>query len=321
MNAVSTMSAGRSCPLNYRYGAAAIARAPVTEARILYVIGGLYGNLEALDTIETMAQAENGPVTLCFNGDFNWFNVDEHGFQEINRRVLRHHAILGNVEAELGTDSAAADCGCAYPETVDEAIVQRSNRIHARLKAAAARFPVIVTALAALPMVARYRVGACHIGVVHGDADALAGWRFDAAALDQATNQTEQQAWLERVFAQAQVDVFASTHTCMPALRRLAHAPHPRAIINNGAAGMPNFRAEDGLFGLITRIATVPSPHQACYGTQIQNVWVDALPVRYDQAAWQQRFLQNWSAGSDAWQSYFGRISQGTQTALAAAFK
>jgi hypothetical protein len=71
------------------------------------VIGGLYGNLPALDAIEAMCAREQQPVTLCFNGDFNWFNVDDAGFPDINERVLRHDAILGNVEAELqaATDS------------------------------------------------------------------------------------------------------------------------------------------------------------------------------------------------------------------------
>lgn len=37
-------------------------------------------------------------------------------------------------------------------------------------------------ALDALPMFARYRIGAPRVGVVH--AEALAGWGFDAAALN-----------------------------------------------------------------------------------------------------------------------------------------
>ena len=82
--------AGRSCPLRYRYGAEAIARLPAVEAETLYVLGGLYGNLPALDVVERLAAAESGPVTLIFNGDFNWFDVDDTSFAEINRRVLAH---------------------------------------------------------------------------------------------------------------------------------------------------------------------------------------------------------------------------------------
>lgn len=308
-------SAGRSCPLRYRYGAAAIASAPLSEASILYVIGGLYGNLPALDAIEAMARAESGPVTLCFNGDFNWFNVDASSFAAINQRVLQHRAIVGNVEAELLAGSAEAGCGCAYPACVADAVVERSNRIHARLKATADSFPALQAQLASLPMFARFQVGSCRVGVVHGDADALAGWGFDVAALEPAQNQP----WLVDSLARAQVDVFASTHTCQPALKRVAqvsgHAADPGTsagiIINNGAAGMPNFPAERGLFGLITRIAISPSPHTPVYGARQREVFVDALPVYYAQQAWQVQFLRNWPPGSDAWLSYFARISLG----------
>ncbi|MCJ7838245.1 MAG: hypothetical protein MUP61_03385, partial [Burkholderiales bacterium] len=165
---------GRICPLRYHYGAGAIAAAPERPAETLYVIGGLYGNLQALAAVEAMAGAEPGPVTLCFNGDFNWFNVDAAGYRAINERVLRHDAIVGNVEAELGEESADAGCGCAYPETVAAAVVERSNQIHARLKRTAAQYPDLLGRLSALPMVARYRVGSMRIGVVHGDAESLA---------------------------------------------------------------------------------------------------------------------------------------------------
>lgn len=137
-------AAGRSCPVRYRYGAAAIARAPLKPTETLYVIGGLYGNLPALDAIEAMCASERGAVTLCFNGDFNWFNVDDAGFRAINARVLQHDAILGNVEAELQADADAAGCGCAYPDEVDAATVERSNRIHARLKQTAAHHPDVL---------------------------------------------------------------------------------------------------------------------------------------------------------------------------------
>ncbi len=95
-----------------------------------------------------MARAEPERVTLCFNGDFNWFNVDDAGFRAINERVLRHDAILGNVEAELDSNSNDAGCGCAYPEQVDQGTVERSNQIHAALKRTAARHPDLLARLA-----------------------------------------------------------------------------------------------------------------------------------------------------------------------------
>ncbi len=295
--------AGRTCPLRYRYGPQAIAAAPKQSVATLYVIGGLYGNLPALDTIEAMAAAEAGPVRLCFNGDFNWFNVDDAGFAAINRRVLCHDALAGNVEAELGAEGDEAGCGCAYPDSVDAAVVDRSNRIHARLKATARRHPMLCASLQALPMVRRYRVGACRVGVVHGDAESLAGWRFGVDEIDRP----EQLAALTGWFPRAAVDLFASSHTCEPVLREWSADGHRRAVINNGAAGMPNARGRWP--GLITRVALTPSPHPVAYGMQLCGAWVDALPVAYDAACWQTLFLANWPAGSDAHVSYFERIS------------
>ena len=280
---------GRVCPLRYRYGPTAIARAPEYSAETLYVIGGLYGNLGALDTIEAMARAEPSRVTLCFNGDFNWFNIDDAGFRAINERVLRHDAILGNVEAELGSGSDDAGCGCAYPEQVDQGTVERSNQIHAALKQTAARHPDLLARLAGLPMVARYRVGNARVGVVHGDAESLAGWRFDVAALDD----TGQRDWRADAFAQAGVDVFASTHTCLPATRCFDHGG-TKIVANNGAAGMPN--ASGSNFGILTRIATTPSPHPRVYGHALRGVHIDAVAINYDDAAWR---------------SYFNRIVNG----------
>jgi hypothetical protein len=300
---------GRICPLRYRYGASAIAGAPERAVETLYVIGGLYGNLQALDAVESMAKAERGRVTLCFNGDFNWFNVDDAGFRAINARVLRHDAILGNVEAELGEASDAAGCGCAYPDSVDQGVVERSNRIHARLKLTAARHPELLAELAALPTYARYRIGSARVGVVHGDADALAGWRFDVAALDDPADQT----WRAESFTAAAVDIFASSHTCLPALRRY-DCDGIKLVANNGAAGMPNARGQ--CFGILTRITTAPPAHASLYGERLREVHVDALAIRYDDASWKKCFLENWPEGSPAWLSYFERISQGPQFRL-----
>ncbi len=290
---------GRTCPLRYRYGARAIAPAPARRANTLYVIGGLYGNVPALDVIEAMARGER--ATLCFNGDFNWFDVADEHFVALNQRVLAYHAIVGNVEAEFDSPTDDAGCGCAYPDNVDASVVERSNVIHKTLKATAQRHPALLRRIAALPMVARYQVGDCRVGVVHGDADSLAGWGFDAAALADPS----QRAALAQSAAAAEVDVFASTHTCLPALCELDRA----WIANNGAAGMPNFASE--LYGLVTRIATTPSPHEVVHEVRAGGVFVALLPVRYDTARWEAQFLAQWPAGSPAWTSYHQRIARG----------
>lgn len=297
---------GRVCPLRYRYGPRAIAETKTRDARTLYVIGGLYGNLPALDAVEQMARLEDAAPTLCFNGDFNWFNVDDRAFAEVNLRVLANDAIQGNVEAELDAPKDDAGCGCAYPESVDAGVVDRSNRIHARLKATAAGHAALLARIAQLPMFARYQVGDCRVGVVHGDAESLAGWRFDVNALDDPA----QLPWLEDMFGAAQVDVFASTHTCLPALRRLLRdAGRNACVVNNGAAGMPNFSGD--LSGLCTRIATTRSPHPVLHETCMAGAWVALLPVRFDPIRWKREFLAQWPPGSPAWQSYYERISRG----------
>jgi hypothetical protein len=295
------MTPGRSCPLSYRYGPQALATAPVRQAQTLYVVGGLYGNVPALDALDALLAQETGPVTVCFNGDFNWFNVDADMLREVNTRVLQHDAIAGNVEAELCTALDDAGCGCAYPDSVDAQVVERSNRIHARLKAALHKHPDLRERLSSLPMFARYDVAGLRVAVVHGDAESLAGWGFDHAALTDKS----QDAWLSRMFAQAQVDVFASSHTCVPVLKDMGGV-----VINNGAAGMPNFAGRKQ--GLITRISAQPSPH-ALYGVCKESVnkevvHIQALPLAYDAKRWEQDFLKQWPPGSDAHVSYFARI-------------
>ena len=180
-----TEMAGRSCPIRYQYGAAKIAQVPATQCDVLYVVGGLYGNAFALNAVEQLASKESGNVRICFNGDFNWFNKSLEDFVHINQRVLNHDCILGNVEAELGEPLDVADCGCAYPENVDQGVVDRSNFIHTELKRCAQQQPELLDMLLQKPFFARYSVGELNVAVVHGDGDSLAGWRFDPAHLKQ----------------------------------------------------------------------------------------------------------------------------------------
>ena len=238
-----------------------------------------------------------------FNGDFHWFDAEPEWFAAIEKGVARHRAIRGNVETEIArTRDIGAGCGCAYPENVDEGIVTRSNEILADLRAIVA--PAAAEQLAALPMHLVAAVGGLRVGIVHGDAASLAGWRFAHDALDDPANA----AWLGDVRAKANVDMFASTHTCLAALRDVA-LPDRLTVINNGAAGMANFAGTT--FGVISRIATCPSPHPVLYGLARDGVFIDALPVEYDLDAFLKRFDTRWPAGSAAHTSYRQRIIAG----------
>jgi hypothetical protein len=304
---------GRSCPLSYRYSPAVFSRPAELQAETLYVAGGLYGNVPALDAIDALVNDEPVAPTLVFNGDFNWFNTDNKSFETINRRVLDHRALRGNVETELAGDDGKAGCGCAYADSVSDAEVGRSNEILRSLRASAARFPALRKQLGALPMHACAQVGALRIGIVHGDAESLAGWRFAHDQLDAPDNI----AWLEQAFSAANVDLFASSHTCLPVVRQFEFQRRPCGVINNGAAGMPNFA--DTKFGLVTRISTLTSPHRPLYGFALRGVHVDAIAVHYDQARWTEMFRANWPPGSPGHESYFRRIILGPGYALATA--
>ena len=48
-----------------------------TDCDVLYVVGGLYGNVAALDALEEGMERERRHglrIEVCFNGDFNFFN-------------------------------------------------------------------------------------------------------------------------------------------------------------------------------------------------------------------------------------------------------
>jgi len=288
---------GRTCPLSYRYAPESLRRAPELAADTLWIAGGLYGNPFALESLLALYERERATKALVFNGDFHWFDARTDVFDQINRKVLEFAALRGNIEAELATPIADAGCGCAYPDWVDDGTVERSNEIIERLRAAAGD----ARALAALPMHLVARVGEARVAIVHGDFESLAGWGFSQEALSSSQGRLSAHAAFDR----AQVDIFASSHTCLPVLQRFGES---RAIVNNGSAGMPNFRGE--LYGVVTRISINPSD-DALYRLKCNGIHVEGIALRYDQAAWEKRFLEWWPAGSPAHRSYYGRITNG----------
>jgi hypothetical protein len=304
--------AGRVCPADYVYSPKIFARLPDFEAKTLYVVGGLYGNLAALEAVEQLAAQEMAPVTIVFNGDFHWFDATPDWFAQIERGVAPHRALRGNVETEIArmTDIGAG-CGCDYPANVSDDVVWRSNYISMQLRTQApapAR-----TRLRGLPMHLVAEVAGLRVGTVHGDANSLAGWNFAHDALDNS----HQKPWFSDVRAASHIDVFASTHTCLAALRDFALPAGRLTVINNGAAGMPNFSGSR--YGLISRIAGTASPHKPLYGLQRDGVHIDGIPLKYDHEAFLDRFLSHWPQGSPAHESYYTRIADGPDYSVAQA--
>jgi hypothetical protein len=297
---------GRTCPLAYRYAPGVFRRAPEIAAETLYVIGGLYGNVEALEAVQALAAAEPGPVTLVFNGDFHWFDVEGRDFSRVNEEVLRHRALRGNVETEIASEDTGVGCGCAYPYDVSDADVSRSNEILERLRATARGLPAQRARLAALPMHLVAEVAGARIAIVHGDAASLAGWGFATERLDDRA----QRRWIESAFRDAGVDIFASTHTCLPALRAFAFDAASGVVANNGAAGLPNFSGRRA--GVVTRIGREPFRGAGrIHGLEHGGVHVEALELAYDHERWLARFLASWPEGSPAHASYYRRIVEG----------
>ena len=292
---------GRTCPLSYRYAPDAFAGPAQLRVDTLWIAGGLYGNRYALQALLEAYDADAGHKALVFNGDFHWFDADPAEFSLIDEAVLGFRALRGNVETEIAVPGESAGCGCGYPDWVDDATVEHSNRIMERLRAAALRSGRDLGALAALPMHLLAEVGGERAGIVHGDAESLAGWKFSQEVLATAAGHADAETQFER----AGVRIFASSHTCLPVVRRLTGG---RILINNGAAGMPNFAG--GRFGLATRVSVSPS-RDALYGARCGKVYVEAIPLHYDAAAWERLFLELWPAGSGAHRSYFDRIANG----------
>jgi hypothetical protein len=154
-------------------------------------------------------------------------------------------------------------------------------------------------------MHAAAQVGATRVAIVHGDCEGLAGWGLSHEALAEERQFSRVAQW----FSAANVSVIASSHSCLPVMMRFATRGGTGVVANNGAAGMPNFAGTH--YGVITRIGVRPSPHQAIYGTRLNDVHIDALPVHYDYDRWLTDFLANWPPLSHAHTSYHRRISHG----------
>lgn len=307
------MRAGRDCPLDYRLTRDAFSGEPLFECDTLYVVGGLYGNRQALAALQRRLAAEP-QARVVFNGDAHWFDRDPQIFQQIEQGISAHLALRGNVETELGrADDSGAGCGCAYPMTVEEAVVERSNAIQQELNRTVQGLPDMAERLASRPSTALVSVAGQRVAISHGDEQSLAGWSCSRESLSEPERQQQLDAW----FTANRVQVLATSHTCSAVALNLEHG----ALINNGAAGLPNFAG--GRYGLLSRIATTPHP-AALYRCQRDGLFIEALPLNYDHTAFLADFDRQWPAHSPAALSYrsrvLGQLTDRPETALLAGF-
>ncbi|VXB47660.1 conserved hypothetical protein [Pseudomonas sp. 8BK] len=291
------MRAGRDCPLDYRLTADAFRGEPLFDCAVLYVVGGLYGNRQALAAVQRRVATEPA-ARVVFNGDAHWFDRDPEIFQQIEQGLSAHLALRGNVETELGrADDSGAGCGCAYPMEVDDVVVERSNAIQQELNRSVQGLPGMAERLASRPSTALVSVAGQRVAISHGDEQSLAGWSCSRASLSDSARQQQLDAW----FVANSVQVLATSHTCSAVALNLEHG----ALINNGAAGLPNFAG--GRYGLLSRIAKTPHP-AALYRCQRDGLFIEALPLSYDHPAFLADFDRQWPADSPATLSYRTRV-------------
>jgi protein-tyrosine-phosphatase len=312
---------GRSCPVAYRYRPEDLAQPAAFEAHTLYVVGGLYGNTQALDAVLRRADEEPTPPEVVFNGDFHYLDAQPAAFASVAERVLARRATLGNVEYALFAQDAELGCGCDYPDYIADHVVVDSNAVVARLRDTAAEFPEHLTRLTQLRRHLTATLGGHRVGIVHGDLESLAGWRLALEALEPADPAArEQTGWsgtptsprdIADWCARADVDILCCTHTGLPYAQDIEHGTHRYLVANNGSAGLPNLAGRR--HGVITRLSLDPSvPADALYGIQLAGARFDALPVRYDTQRWDQEFLDTWPLGTPGYRGYHARISDST---------
>jgi predicted phosphodiesterase len=293
----------------------------------LYVVGGLYGNTEALQLICTAFEAEpSANKALVFNGDFHWFDVAEAEFARIEAMTSKYTRLRGNVETELTRTILSAEddvgCGCAYPDEVDDGDVAFSNAIIQQLRKTYLRWLAnskLTPELPGLPMAARFDVGGLGVAVTHGDIDSLAGWTLAHNRIRSTLDDG-----LSEKLSNFDVNIVACSHTCLPALC----SQNNQIVVNNGAAGLANFMNQTS--GLVTRIAVsdhatsnrpvsstaLPVVYESRVIGQSSVVHVQALNVPFSDERWHKKFLSQWPIGSAAYESYWKRIRLGTSYTL-----
>ena len=298
--------AGRVCPVDYRLASDAFAGDPEVACDVVYVVGGLYGNPFALDAVDCLVAAEQGDVRVVLNGDMHWFDKTAENFAALERRASRYLPLVGNVEAELRRQvDVGVGCGCAYPDCTGDDAVSRSNRIHKKLSEAVDAHPELKELLAGRPATCTVGVASKKVAVTHGDEKLIGGWACSRESLQDVLRQDELDRWM----AANDVDVLATTHTCAPAALALAQG----LVVNNGAAGLPNFAGQH--FGLAVRVAAAPHP-DALFGAERDGLHVEAVPVRYGHDAYLAWFDGLWPAASPAAVSYRSRIVDGADDRL-----
>ena len=267
------------------------------------VIGGLYGNMQSLKEIKKYEKNNQ----LIFNGDFHWLNKKKEEFVAVQEFINNHIALKGNIEESLSNSKNFDNCNCDYPDYFPPEETIYSNEIFSQLKKTYLscedyknHFDQLGTQLY-IPI-----KNGPNIFITHGDLQSLSGWMFSVRSI----NKINKGKFL-KFFNKVNADVIISSHTCLPVF---CHATdtngEDKLLLNNGAAGMPNFRNKN--FGIIIRISSSKSiDEKVLYRKKIKNYFFEAIKLEYSNKNFIKEFLINWPSKSSGYKAYFDRISNG----------
>lgn len=239
------------------------------------------------------------PKHVTTDGFFHGKSSEGH---EPSQAVLMLSIFISWIFAKSVTNAAnlGAEYGCNYPPDVDEGTVARSNVIHSSMKKNL-KEKEILKELEQREKTAAITAMGVRIAITHGDEKSMFGWECARDALQKEERREELDIWLR----ENQIDILATTHTCLPAITAIGDS----VVSNNSSTGMANVRGKT--YGLITRIAKSPHP-KAVATKRVKDVYVELVKVEFPIEKFVEFFDNRWPECSPASVSYRDRIMEGT---------
>ena len=267
------------------------------------IIGGLYGNLQSMKEIKKYEKNNQ----LIFNGDFHWLNKKKEEFIAVQKFVNRHITLKGNIEDSLSNPKNFDNCNCDYPDYFPPEETIFSNEIFSQLKETFISCNDYKNDFNKLDTQLYISIkNGPNIFITHGDLQSLNGWLFSIKSIKKL-KKMEFLNFFDRVNA----DVIISSHTCLPVFCSATHKNgEEKLLLNNGAAGMPNFKNKN--FGIVIRISSGKSPdNKVIYRKKVKNYFFEAIKLEYHNKNFINEFLSNWPSKSAGYKAYFDRIING----------
>lgn len=222
------------------------------EARRIAVLGGVYGNVPALEACLADAQAQGADLFIC-NGDMTGCC----GHSDRTLELLRRHCVIfvaGNHEQQSFAGSET--CACNYADSNDTTCGSVGHQYSLRSLSEENR-----QWLGTLPELALVHTAAGALLVCHGSPGQTNEFLYETEL-----DTKPLAAWLDLAGARALI----ATHSGFPWVHRLTG---DRLAINAGVVGKPDHDAD-------------PAVHYALLSVSPAGFEVDIRRVEYDAAKW-----------------------------------